>query len=281
MIAEYIETLLTSAPKWAKGMDFLKEAIAIEARGRRCRDDWAPHQQHTKEAIVDAIKACEQHRTVLVVGSGACLDIPLAELADIFERVLLIDIVHPLKSKRHPWNHVKHVTLDITGQMETLYHNPEQLPEISIPDFYHNVPEIDVVLSVNLASQLPVIPLKFLANKKPHDEHDLERFAKDLLVAHFTWLSGFTCATALICDKAWEKLDASGNVIDTDDPLMGLISQTTTKEWFWDVAPRHETGTECSHRNHVGYWSNFLLTDSDDLSVRQNMHSNCTDACVR
>lgn len=278
MIEEFIASLLTPAPQWVKRMDFLNEAIAIEARARRCRDAWAPHQQQTKEAIVDAVRVCEQHRTVLVVGSGACLDIPLAELADMFERVLLIDIVHPLNSKRHPWNHVIRVTLDITGQMETLYHNPEQIPEISIPDFYHDVPEIDCVLSVNLASQLPVIPLKYLSHKISHDENDLDRFAKDLLVAHFTWLSGFTCATALICDKAWERLDVGGNVIETDDPLHDLISQKTTREWYWDVAPRHETGTEFSRRNRVGYWSNFLFTDSDDLTAGQNMNSKCTYA---
>ncbi len=276
MITEFLTSLLTPAPKWAKRMEFLNEAIAIEARAKRCRDDWAPHQQHTKDAIFDAIKACDQHRTVVVVGSGACLDIPLAELADMFERVLLIDIVHPLKSKRHRWNHVIHVTLDITGQMETLYDNPGKLPEMSVPDIYHDVSDIDMVLSVNLASQLPVIPLKYLAHKKPHDEHDLERFTKNILIAHFTWLSGFACASALICDKTWETLDVSGNVIETDDPLHGLISQKTTNEWYWDVAPRHETGTEFSRRNRVGYWSNFLLTDSDDLTTGQNMNSNCT-----
>lgn len=276
MIAEFLASLLTPAPKWAKGMEYLDEAIAIEARARRCCDAWAPHQQQTKDVIVDAIKACEQHRTVLVVGSGACLDLPLAALAEVFERILLIDIVHPLKAKRHRWKHVLHVTLDITGQMETLYDNPEQLPEITIPDFYHDVADIDCVLSVNLASQLPVMPIKYLVHKETHNENDLDRFAKDLLVAHFTWLSGFTCATALICDKAWEQLDVSGHVIETYDPLYGLISQQTTSEWYWDVAPRYETGTEFSRRNCVGYWSNFLFTDSDNLSDKPCMNSNCT-----
>ncbi len=275
MIVEFLTSLLTPAPKWAKDMEYLNEAIAIEARARRCGNAWAPHQQHTKDVILDAIKACDQHRTLLVVGSGACLDLPLADLADVFERILLIDIVHPLKAKRHRWNHVLHVTLDITGQMETLYDNPEHLPEMSIPDFYHDVSDIDCVLSVNLASQLPVIPLKYLAHKDTHDEHNLDRFAKDLLVAHFTWLSSFTCATVLICDKAWEKLDVSGHVIETHDPLYGLISQQTTNEWYWDVAPRHETGTKFSRRNRVGYWSNFLFTDSDNLSEKPCMNSNC------
>ncbi len=278
MLTEFLTSLLMPAPKWVKRMKFLNEAIAIEARAKRCRHDWAPHQQHTKEAIVDSINASDHHRTVLVVGSGACLDIPLAELADRFERVILIDIVHPLKSKRQHWSHVVHVSLDITGQMEVLYDHPETLPKIFVPDIYHDFPDIDLVLSVNLASQLPVTPLTYLAQKASHHEDDLDQFTKDLLFAHFTWLSGFTCSTTLICDKAWERLDENENIIETHDPLYGLISQDSTKEWYWDVAPRHETGTEFSRRNHVGYWSNFLFTHSDHLTVGQNVKSQYTHA---
>lgn len=276
MIAEFITSLLTPAPKWAKHMDFVHEAIAIEARARRCRKAWAPHQQHTKEAILNTVKGCDQHRTVVAVGSGACLDIPLVELAGIFEQVVLIDIVHPLKLKRHGWNHVTHITQDITGQMETLYNNPGKIPEMWVPDIYHDCPAIDLVLSVNLASQLPIIPLKYLADKMSHDENELERFAKNLVTAHFKWLSGFTCATALICDKVWEKFDVSGNVIETENPLYDLIAQKSTREWYWDVAPLHETGREFSHRNCVAYWENFQFRAYDDLLVRQNRNSSCT-----
>ena len=257
MIAEYIESLLTPAPKWAKRMEFVNEAIAIEARARRCREAWAPHQQHTKAAILDAMKSCDQYRTVVVVGSGPCLDIPLAALADKFEQVKLIDIVHPLKSRRHDWKHVEHITRDITGQMDTVYLTPGKLPQMYVPNIYHDVQNIDCVLSVNLASQLPLKPLHYLANKISHAENDLIHFAKNLVAAHLQWLSGFSCNVALICDKAWEKLDGNGKVIEVNDPLYGLISQKSTKEWYWDVAPIHETGSEFSLRNHVGYWANF------------------------
>ncbi len=269
MITEFLASLLTPAPKWAKGMNFLHEAIAIEARARRCSAAWAPHYQYTKDAIVDSIQACNQHRTVVVVGSGACLDIPLAELATMFEQILLIDIVHPWKSKKHDWNHVVHITQDITGQMEALYHNPGQLPELYVPDLYHHVPNIDLVLSVNLASQLPISPLKYLKDKTSQAEHELEQFAKNLIVAHFTWLSSFTCGTALICDQTWETLDLDGKLIESHDPLYGLMSQQATREWYWDVEPRHETGNECFRRNRVGYWSNFRFTTPDGLPVRQ------------
>ena len=199
---------------------------------------------------------------------GACLDIPLAELADIFDRVLLIDIVHPLKVKRHGWNHVEHLVLDITGQMDSLYLNPEKIPETYVPDLYHDSPDIDCVLSVNLASQLPLKPLKYLAHKMSHNDIDLKQFAKNLIMAHLKWLSSFTCPTALICDTAWGRLDSNGQIIELNDPLYGLLQQKPTREWYWDVAPIQETGTEFSHRNRVGYWSNFVYRAPDDSFTR-------------
>ncbi len=274
MITEFITSLLTPAPKWSKHMGFLNESIAIEARARRCREVWKPHQQKTKESILDAIKACDRTRTILVVGSGSCLDIPLTELARIFERVILVDIIHPLKAKKHGFNHVTHITLDITGQMEALYHNPTSLPEFYVPDLYHDFSDIDFVLSLNLASQLPIMPIKYLMHKSSLDENILNQFAKNLIKAHFLWLSGFKCPTALICDKTWEKLDLSGKTIEIDDPLYGLIPQKNTWEWYWDVAPAYETGTEFTHRNRVGYWSNFRFIDSDNIIAWSDIQNN-------
>ena len=276
MITEFVESLLTPAPRWAKRMGFLDEAIAIEARARRCQEAWAPHQRETKDAVLDAVSACENFRTALIVGSGACLDIPLPELATIFQRVMLVDIVHPLKSGKHGWDNVVQVVMDITGQMEALYHHPNVLPEMSVPVSFHDDTDIDCVLSVNLASQLPIMPLKYLEQKRSHNEDELERFTENLLAAHFTWLSGFQCSTALICDKTWERLDASGKVVEVNDPLYGHLSQKTTREWDWDVAPIHETGTEFSRRNRVGYWSNFFFERSENLTARHQVNLNGT-----
>ena len=49
--------------------------------------------------------------------------------------------------------------------MDSLYLNPETLPDMYVPDIYQDRPDIDCVLSVNLASQLPIKPLQYVANK--------------------------------------------------------------------------------------------------------------------
>lgn len=62
------------------------------------------------------------------------------------------------------------------------------------------------------------------------------------MLAHFIWLSSFSGVTALICNTAWERQNGNGQLIEWEDPLYGLVEQKTTREWYWDVAPRHETG---------------------------------------
>lgn len=277
MILEYIESLLVSAPKWARHMGYVREAIAIEARAKRCKANWASHQNNTKAAILEAVETRDQNRTVLLVGSGACLDVPLAELAQIFERVVLVDVVHPRKSKRHGLDNVVQVDLDITGHMATLCSDPGILPDVISPTFYHDFPDIDFVLSVNVASQLPVMPLQYLAKmtgrKLSHDDDVLDSFSKDIIAAHFRWLSGFKCPAALICDRAWERLDLSGKLLVSDDPLYELNMIMPAKEWYWDVAPAKEIGANYARRNRVGYWSNFLNTAFHDISAPSGVES--------
>ena len=267
MIAEFIKSWLTPAPKWARRMGYVREAVAIEARAKRCHAVWAPHLDKTKAAILDAVTGRKQNRTVLIVGSGACLDIPLAELAEIFERVVLVDIVHPLKSKTHGHDNVLQVTLDITGMMQDLYKNPHHLPEVKIVNSYHDFPDIDFVLSVNVASQLVVMPFHYAGCKLTHDDVASMGFAKKIIQAHLTWLSGFKCPGALICDRSWERLDPVGKLIDADDPLYGNILPNPVQDWYWDVAPIAETAGGFACRNRVGYWPNFQFTASDDISA--------------
>jgi len=267
MIFEFLTSLLTPAPKWARRMGYVHEAIAIKARAKRCQVAWASHQNKTKTAILEAVKERVQNRTVLIVGSGACLDIPLRELADIFERVVLVDIVHPPKSRSHGLNNVVHVTLDITNQIEGFYNNPDVLPDAKVPTIYHDFPDIDFVLSVNVASQLAVIPLHYAALKLAHEDDALIAFSKNLIQAHFKWLSGFKCPSALICDRMWELLDPAGKRISVEDPLYGVNLNAPSEMWCWDVAPLVETGAGFARRNQVGYWPNFLFTAIDNTSA--------------
>src|SRR5579871_6065867 len=96
MFAELIEYAITPCPRYARRMGYLYEAVAIRARAARCRAAWAPHQERTRALLRRSLARCPRRRKAVVLGSGACLDVPLAELAAAFGEVVLVDVVHPL-----------------------------------------------------------------------------------------------------------------------------------------------------------------------------------------
>ena len=56
MFAEALEYLITPAEPWARKLGYLKESIAIRARPRRCRSDWAEHLTRSNKFIEAIIK---------------------------------------------------------------------------------------------------------------------------------------------------------------------------------------------------------------------------------
>ncbi len=263
MIIEAIRYSLTPAPKWVHRMGYLHEAIAINARKARCGDSWNGHITKTKEAILNAVKTRQQNRTILITGAAAINDIPLQELAGIFEQVILLDIIHPFefknpfKSNPYGYNNIRHISVDITNHMQNLFNNPDILPKVMTPDLYHNFPDIDFVISVNMASQLPVIPLQYLRRNNQNTSHtdkNINGFFTQIIAAHFNWLSGFNCPTAVICDIKWQKINSDDQVIDQYDPLYNLDMQAPLKTWRWDIAPIGEIDKGFCCVNIVAYW---------------------------
>ncbi|MSP50190.1 MAG: hypothetical protein EXQ95_12795 [Alphaproteobacteria bacterium] len=122
MIAEALAWLATPCPLHVRRLGLLSESIAISARHRRCRDAWAPHLAATRSAVLEAIERTPRRRTALVLGSGALLDLPLADLAAAFRRVVLVDLVHPwpARLRARAFANVTRVTDDVTGTLEAV-----------------------------------------------------------------------------------------------------------------------------------------------------------------
>lgn len=253
MLLELFTALTTTdCPPWARSMGYLGEAIAIQARHKRCRADWAPHLEQTRRAVLKAMARCKRKRTILVAGSGLCLDLPLAELAATFENVLLLDVVHLRAARRHGFGNVEHETVDVTGVAWALHADPKSIPEVPAQTLHHDREDIDLVVSLNIASQLPVTPSVWLSRRGDHDEAAIDNLKHDLVWRHLEWLRGFDAPALLICDREWQMLDPTGRVTGSEDPMHQLPLPETLEEWFWNVAPLHETGAGYARRNRVG-----------------------------
>lgn len=99
MILEALEWCATPASWWARKRGFLAAQIAIRHRKRRCESFWRPHLEASCHFIEHCVEAdtCGPRDHAVVLGSGHLNDIDPGFLARAFDRVTLIDAVHPLE----------------------------------------------------------------------------------------------------------------------------------------------------------------------------------------
>ena len=248
MIAEALAWLLTPCPAYARRLGLLAESVAIGARHRRCRAAWAPHLAATRAAVVDAIERTRRRRTALVLGSGALLDLPLAELAGAFRRVVLVDVVHPWRSRLagRGFANVSRVTDDVTGVLDAVSRG-----ELASPRSYHLIddPEVDLVVSLNLLSQLPVIPVRSLDGRAAPEP--LAAMAQALVRSHLADLDRSRGSTLLISDVERVVVSRDGREVERDSLIADLPEPAHDREWWWDIAPAPEADPETSERRRV------------------------------
>ncbi|PPR61519.1 MAG: hypothetical protein CFH10_01142, partial [Alphaproteobacteria bacterium MarineAlpha4_Bin2] len=161
MLAEILEWFLTPCPLTARRLGYLNETIAIRARHRRHRSRWQPHLEATRAFVERAASATVSKRCATVLGSGPLYDVPLDLLSETFDRVELVDFIHPQEARRAATQlpNVALRTEDISGAAAALAKLPRTAvspPNLGPPLSFS--PETDLVISVNLLSQLPEIP---------------------------------------------------------------------------------------------------------------------------
>ena len=178
MIFEALQHFLNQAAPEVKALGYVREAIAIEARYGRCRTDWADHLKNCHQQIMTATAPLKSTSTLMVLGSGALHDLPIGALLAAGHSLILIDIVHLAKIQKRYKTHdrVRFVEQDVTGLVGPLFHKDSLTPldiKNGTASFLETrFPEVDLVISLNILSQLPINLIQFA------EQHD---------IAH-TWL---------------------------------------------------------------------------------------------
>jgi hypothetical protein len=256
MIAECIEYLVTPCSHPLRGMGYLRELLGIKARAWRCWRAWEPHLERSKALIRAAMKSCQQRRKAVILGSGMLYDVPVEALSAAFREVLLVDIVHPLKSWLPVWRfkNLRPVTADVTGTAEEVFRVAKiagtTLPRTE-PSLFLDDPEVDLVVSLNLLSQLPIIPTEHLNRAGVHSPDAIAVYGRWLVESHLTYLQRFKCPVALISDVEKLTIDRAGNVVERHSALRGVPLPWQGEEWTWHLAPRPEVDREFSYFRHV------------------------------
>ncbi len=244
MLNEWITYWRTDCPPQARKLGYLRESIGIRSRHRRCRTAWRTHLENSQTALLTSLDACRDFRVALVLGSGLLLDVPLAQLAARFEQVWLVDLIHLPEVRRTVRRHpnVRCISHDVTGFLEKLDGlTPERL-DLPTPRHFLDESKIDWVASVNLLSQLPLLPLAWLRRHFPDAaEDEWARWEEKLMRRHLDYLAAFGKPACLLADAEQTTSHSDGKILEQNDfgalldgwghPFAG---------WRWDIAPAGE-----------------------------------------
>ena len=260
MLHELFTYLSTPCEPSVRRMGYLYEAIAMRGRYRRCRADWDGHLDRSRHAVLETASACRTHGAALILGSGLLLDVPLAELAERFQEVVLADIVHLPHVRRHArrFGNARLVPYDVSTIAERLFMHIESgkrdLPEPVLAELrLASAPSL--VVSLNILSQLPVLPRQYaLAYMAGLQEDDLQAWCRRIIASHHAALRALNCNVCLIADYAYTKRNRRGAVLEEGSTLHGFELPTPAAGWTWPIAPLGEQSRSYAKELRVGVW---------------------------
>lgn len=223
----------------------------MAARSKRCNQQWGEHYAHCQQSIRLAMDACSTHQTALIFGAGSLNDVPLASLSEQFERVLLVDLLF-LKSARkkiQPYPNIQLIEADVTESIQTVYQG--QITP-NKPQRWLDDASISLVVSLNLITQLPLLPAKWLIKQGGYEDGEIESLSKLMIQQHVDYLSAFNGQACLIADRWDTEFDRNGKVVDEFDPWWEIKQPQTLTEWDWELVPIGEGKPGLSQKNRVG-----------------------------
>lgn len=234
MLIELLHLLTTPVPLAHRR--HLRESILLLSRARRCRAAWAAHLEQARAAVVAACADLPRRRVAVVLGSGLVQDVPLAHLAQTFEAVRLVDAVHlwPVRRVARAFPNVRLVTADLTGGAAGI----DPLPILC------GDPDVDFVVSANLLSQLPILPLDRRGFLPPH-------LGPRIVAAHLDGLARLDARICLVTDIEQVEEDRDGQITDRLDLLHGVALGTPDRSWTWELAPFGEVARHRRQRHRV------------------------------
>lgn len=203
---------------------------------------WDEHNRRCREYIIKAAeRICPDRITVL--GSGWLLDFPLVEILEKKISVFLVDIVHPPEviSQVSGMDKVTVVSADITGGLinevwnitrhSYFFRRLNNLDSLSIPD-----PELGfdpgMIVSLNILTQLEILPVNLLKNKASICDEALVQFRKTIQDKHLRFLCKNN--SVLISDREEIHKDNNGNVRVVPTLLQPVMPGMFREEWTWN-----------------------------------------------
>jgi hypothetical protein len=205
-------------------------------------DGWNSHLANCRNYILETVGKIKPGK-VTVLGSGWLLDLPLKELLEAGINVSLVDIVHPPEAydQTASLEGVELIEDDATGGVVQevwekagklpFYRKLSSLDDIVVP-VYEPKGDPGLVISLNILSQLDVLPVEFLKKRSKAGEEEILRFRKTIQENHLRFLSRYN--SILITDISEIFTDSANKTAEVPTVLASLPSAGNREEWTWD-----------------------------------------------
>jgi len=229
--------------KLRRKFGFGSDHAGIISRYLNEEKNWFEHLNNTKRIILE--NTHEKNKNIcMIIGSGWCLDVPAEELSKMFNKVFLVDIIHPRqvvhKMKKFP--NVEFLTLDISGFLEPLYQYKRTYQRnVYLYELLNKHDEIsfikkynpDFVVSVNILSQLAFFPDKYIERYGLSSKKEQSLIRELIEKRHLEILP--EGKSVLITDYYESEYNLNGNFIRGRERLsVPLPKEKIIKEWVWD-----------------------------------------------
>ena len=203
---------------------------------------WENHLEHCRRFIIRALDFYNPEK-VTVLGSGWLLDFPLAELIERKIEICLVDIVHPpdVINQVRCYKNVELIEQDVTGGLieevwgkdrDRLFFNRfKTLKNINIPEYK---PEGDpgMIISLNILTQLEVLPVKFIKKWSGRKVEELNLFRAEIQKQHVNFLMRHR--SLLITDYEEIITSRAGDTKKNPTIFTDLPPCRFREEWTWN-----------------------------------------------
>jgi hypothetical protein len=234
-------------------MKYISDQQGIIERYLVEHEGWRNHLERTRSFILDCVRKSSS-KSVIIMGSGWLLDVPLKELLDISEHLYLADIWHPRQVRamvqKYPGCNL--IYTDLTGgAVNQIYKLVQSFRKSAIREPLGNIsydmPELpdgdSYLISLNILNQLDIILMDYLKKFIKYPEDEIRDFRKRIQENHLALLKpGHSC---LIVDNEEIVLDNKNQVITTRKPIYAKLPEGKSKmkwKWAFDMKGGYNTG---------------------------------------
>lgn len=205
------------------------------------KSGWDEHLENCRRYILKTIDKYRPHK-VTVLGSGWLLELPLVEMLEMVDGVTLVDIVHPpdVVMQVKDLKGVSLVERDLSGGLVEevwrwrrsmpFFKRPVSLAGLHIPDCVQE--DMGLVISLNLLTQIDVLPVRFLRRTTRISRQELNDFRRKVQEKHIEYLSQHTSVLITDCEEI--TTDKHGQS-SSEKTLVADIQECIDRdEWTWN-----------------------------------------------